>query len=421
MNGPMKSGKNFKLGELGKIVTGRTPPSSRPECFGDAIPFITPTDMNGRRFMSSTARYLSDPGIELLQNIAIPPLSVCVSCIGWQLGKVVMTKHKSVTNQQINTIIPNEQVDPFFLYYLLHTKRDLMRNLGAVGVRTPIVNKTVFSNIEVELPPLPTQRRIAYILSTYDDLIENNIRRIAILEEMVRRVYEEWFVRFRFPGHEIGKSDWKAICLGDVVTLDKGISYKGKFLDEAGKAMINLKNFDRSGGFRRDGLKFYKGDHKPRHMVAPGTIVLANTDLTQAGDIIGSPATVPRAIPTADAIISHHVFAVRLGQEVLGEPSFIYQTLASAAFKAFARGHASGTTVLGLHRDSIQAFEFELPPMNIRKNFEAGSAPIRTLIEVLAEKTANLQAQRDLLLPKLVSGGIDVSEVPSPDAVIEAA
>jgi hypothetical protein len=139
----------------------------------------------------------------LLRRNLLPPESVAVSCIGWQMGKAIMTSRPSFSNQQLNTIIPREGVVPDFLYYSLLPWREYLLSLGsAAGVRTPILNKSAFSDLRVLMPPLPIQRRIAAILSAYDDLIENNTRRIAILEEMARALYREWFVHFRFPGHE---------------------------------------------------------------------------------------------------------------------------------------------------------------------------------------------------------------------------
>lgn len=114
-----------------------------------------------------------------------------------------MTDRPSFTNQQINTIVPNGNVDPSFLFYSLLLRKSELLSLGAAtGVRTPILNKSAFCDIKVKIPVLPLQRRIAGILSAYDDLIENNQRRIKILEEMAQSLYREWFVHFRFPGHD---------------------------------------------------------------------------------------------------------------------------------------------------------------------------------------------------------------------------
>jgi hypothetical protein len=102
--------RKYRLGDLGRIVTGRTPRTSKPYYFGDKYPFITSSDMDGRKKAASTQRYLSEEGAKLLQRNLIPSGSVAVSCIGWQMGKSIMTCRPSFTNQQLNTILPNEKV-----------------------------------------------------------------------------------------------------------------------------------------------------------------------------------------------------------------------------------------------------------------------------------------------------------------------
>ncbi len=97
----------LKISDLGRIVTGRTPPSSKPECFGDKYPFITPGDMHDRKNASTTERYLSEDGAQLLKRNVLPAGSVAVSCIGWQMGKSIKVTRPSFSNQQLNTIIPN--------------------------------------------------------------------------------------------------------------------------------------------------------------------------------------------------------------------------------------------------------------------------------------------------------------------------
>lgn len=112
-----------------------------------------------------------------------------------------MTKEPSFTNQQINSIIVDKkQHAPAFVYYMLQTQLELLKAVAS-GTATPIINKTLFSRLPAIAPPLPIQQKVAAILSAYDELIENNQRRIALLEKLAEEVYREWFVRFRIPGH----------------------------------------------------------------------------------------------------------------------------------------------------------------------------------------------------------------------------
>lgn len=170
----------------------------------------------------------------------------------------------------------------------------------------------------------------------------------------------------------------RLVRLGDLVSLDKGISYSGKYLTDHGLPMVNLKNIERGGGFRQEGTKPYSGPHKARHCVAKGDLVLANTDLTQAGEIIGSPALVPSSI--ASGLISHHLFAVRIASAQV-DRTFLYYRLRAPDFKAHARGRASGTTVLGLRADDTLDFKLELPAMSTQRRMAAVLAAYDQLID----------------------------------------
>ena len=168
----MSEWKTYKLGEIGKIITGKTPPTSKPENFGLTYPFITPRDMNNQKFVLKTERYLSEKGKSLVKNNMLPKNAICVSCIGSDLGKVVMTTQPSFTNQQINSIICNENFNPDFVYYSTILISERLRSIGKSSTAVPIVNKSQFSDFEIQAPDLATQRQIAQILSSLDDKIE---------------------------------------------------------------------------------------------------------------------------------------------------------------------------------------------------------------------------------------------------------
>ena len=206
--------RTVRIDDLGRVVTGKTPPSAQPELFGADYPFLTPTDIDGAARYIEPERFLSPEGRDYQQRLMLPARAVCVVCIGATIGMVCMTGRPSFTNQQINSVVVNEDGhDPFFVYHLMTTLRDELKS-NAGGAATPIINKTAFSEIEVRVPPLPVQRRIAGILSAYDERMENSQRRIRLLEAMARALYREWFVHFRFPGHE--KLPRVASPLGDI-------------------------------------------------------------------------------------------------------------------------------------------------------------------------------------------------------------
>ena len=140
--------------------------------------------------------------------------------------------------------------------------------------------------------------------------------------------------------------------------------------------------------------------------------MFANTDLTQAGNVIGSPAIVPRLEIGAHGIISHHLYAVRPNGHPPLPGLFLYHLLQEDGFKSHSKGHASGTTVLGFQADSALRYSFPLPPPDLTSAFQDVTGPIYRLVESYEERNVRLRLSRDLLLPRLVSGVIDVFDLP---------
>ena len=162
--------KKIHISDIGKIITGKTPRTSVAENYDGDIPFLTPSDDLSHKSAPRTTKTLTEKGLNEVRNCLLPPRSICVSCIGSDLGKVVMTIEPTVTNQQFNSIIPNKNFNADFVYYLM----TLVGSKTSTAV--PIINKSSFSNYEVEVPDLETQEKIASILSSLDSKIELNRR-----------------------------------------------------------------------------------------------------------------------------------------------------------------------------------------------------------------------------------------------------
>lgn len=224
------SWRKTTIGDLGRVVTGRTPPRARPDYFGDEHPFVTPSDLDFMHYYcTSSAEGISELGFEKHQNQMVSRDAAMCVCIGNTIGKCAIAREPCLTNQQINSVIANANNDPKFLYYLLCNLRERIRAVGlAGGSAQPIINKSKFSALEVQVPDLGTQQVIAEVLSAYDDLIENNRQRIALLEEAARLLYRKWFVHLRFPGHEHFKiidglpERWMTQTVGDLAKIKGG-------------------------------------------------------------------------------------------------------------------------------------------------------------------------------------------------------
>ena len=418
----------IRLGDVCRVVPGFAFKSQDWTTAGIPVVKIKNIREDNTVDLSATDHVPADILTPRLSKFVLKNNDILLAMTGATAGKVgrVRTNRPVLLNQRVAKIAP-EKADPRFIWSIVSSQRyqELFFRL-ADGAAQPNMSGGQIEGLEIPNPPIEVQRRVGAILSAYDDLIENNTRRIAILEEMARRLYEEWFVRFRFPGHqgvrmvesELGlvPEGWAITELGALLSVEKGLSYKGSGLTGNGVPMVNLKNILPGGGFRRDGTKPYSGEYKPRHVVRAGDIVLANTDLTQAGTVVGSPAIVPN-MGVSECIFSHHIYAVRLHAALAPSRPYVYWMLAHDSFKSFAKGHAVGTTVLGMPKEGVTNFRFARPHEDLIRRFSNLAAPVHDLAEKLHAKTANLRATRDLLLPKLISGELDVSAMPEPQAL----
>ncbi len=395
----------LRIGDVGDVFTGRTPPTERSSCFGSDFPFITPGDMHQGKYARETQRSLSHEGAELLKRIKLPANSVCVSCIGWQMGEVVLTDRPSFSNQQINTIVPNSKVDASFLYYSLRTRKQELLSLGsATGVRTPILNKSAFCDTKLVVPPLPVQQRIAGILSAYDELIENGQRRIKILEAMARGLYREWFVHFRFPGHEnhplvasaIGDipEGWKVKKLGDLITYSRRATKPGPQLEER---------------------RYVPIDCLPQKSLAllearPTEEAQSSLQLFEKGDILFGamrPYFHKVAVAPFAGVTRTTCFVFK---PVRPEwHAFATMTAFDDATVAYANAHSQGATIpYAVWDGSLSEMSLVLPPTEVLQQFEAIVAPMLSRLAQSFFTLSNLRRTRDLLLPRLLSGQIEV-------------
>ncbi len=333
---------------------------------------------------------------------------------------VVSPRETTTFESSIIRARPNRELtQPKFLFYLFASP--LGRSIVAsIATQTAVsgIRGSDLSQVALPLPPLPVQQRIAGILSAYDELIENSQRRIKILEAMARALYREWFVHFRFPGHEnhprvtspLGEipQGWEIKKLGDVANTFRGRSYRSVDLaDEGGLPFLNLKCLNRDGGFRHSGLKRYTGEFKDMHVAKKGDIVMAVTDMTQERRIVARAALVP-TLDNEFGIFSMDL--VRIEPRPKLPKAFLYSFLRYSSFADEVKQHANGANVLHLSPDRITDYRFIAPPTDLMSYFARFVAPVVEEIDTLANKIDNLRRTRDLLLPRLLSGQISLSE-----------
>lgn len=283
-----------------------------------------------------------------------------------------------------------------FLSYLLKTIN--IKGLNAAGA-VPGVNRNHLHKIKIRIPPLPTQRRIASILSAYDDLIENNLKRIKLLEELAQRTYEEWFVRMKFPGHEntpinaeTGLPEgWEKKKLGDIANLTMGQSPKSEFY-----------NFEKVGLPFHQGVKDY-GTRYPEN----STWSASGNRFAFENDILFSVrAPVGRLNIALEKIILGRGLAAI--SHKTGHTSFLFYQLQKIFFKEDLLG--GGAIFNSVTKADMERIEIIEPHNKCLAEFNDFASNIDQQIKKLTIQNRLLKESRDILLPRLMGGKIGVEE-----------
>lgn len=314
--------------------------------------------------------------------------------------------------------ITSEAVDSRFVSYYLRTKthQDWMIAVCSFGATMASLNQDIVKLITIPLPPIEVQKKITAVLATYDDLIENNKRRISLLESMANQIYREWFVRFRFPEHKSvdfdkGKpQDWMFEKAENFFCHVKGKSYKSEELTEDfedSKPFITLKSFNKGGGYREEGLKRYKGRYREEQLVSEDDVIMAVTDMTQDREVVGRVARVPN-IKDGEAVISLDVIKlVPIGIS----KTFLYCFMKYSGFGDHIKTFANGANVLHLKPDLVTQQKILMPTKNVRDKFDEIVTPIHKQMNELSTANNILEKTKLSLLPRLISGKNSLKEL----------
>jgi type I restriction enzyme S subunit len=326
---------------------------------------------------------------------------------------IVPESDRYLHNQRLGLIteLDEEKLDKRFLYYLFNT-RDVRNQIraSASGAKIRHTAPERILGVRFRYLPIEAQHRIASILSAYDDLIENNTRRIAILEEMARRIYEEWFVHFRFPGHEkvrmveselgLIPEGWEIKTLGELAAdirqgiqptdVDPQTPYVG--LEHIPRRSITLNNWGNAQDVQSTKLTFNTGD------------ILFGKIRPYFHKVAVAPVN---GVTSSDSIVIRPKHADFY--------SLVLVTVSSDAFVAHATQTSNGTKMPRANWNILVKYPVMLPPTELLRKFNSIVSDVVAITRNFILRNQNLRTTRDLLLPKLISGEIDISKLPEPN------
>ena len=415
MNWPKVQLQDIALGEKGAIVSGPFGSNISAKYFvEEGVPVIRGNNLTKgqTKFIDEGFAYLTEAKAAEFRNCIAVANDLVFTAAG-SIGQVGMIPPDSryeryvISNKQLRVRLDRSKADPIFVYAWLSSPLmvrylESMNNGGAV----PLLNLGIVRRVPVPLPPIETQSKIADILSAYDDLIENNRRRIALLEEAARLLYREWFVHFRFPGHEHVKitdglpEGWDRRYLGDVVTTQYGHTASASEEKEGPKFVrgtdINKRSFIDWSSVPycpEQGLDFDK------YALVPGDILVIR---------MADPGKVALVEEPVRAVFASYLVRLKIKNPREIPPTVLFMTLMDERYQGFVGASSGRATRKSASAKLLTDFHFVLPPKNLLQLFVEQVMPLRGMIRNLVDQSASSAQARELLLPRLMNGEIAV-------------
>lgn len=393
----MSEWKECTIGDLGKIMTGKTPRTAISENYGGKVPFLSPSDNMEIKYVDKTNKTLTEQGVDEVKNCLLPANAVCVSCIGSDLGKVLITTQPTVTNQQINSIIVNEDNDTDFIYYLMTIVGKHLNFISKTSTAVPIINKTTFSNYKISVPLHSEQKKIAAILSSLDEKIETNRKINARLEELAQALFKSWFIDFEPFGGKM-PDDWEMgklghICkcvLGGTPNRAESEFWNGNIPWINSGEVNKFRIFEPSEFITELGL-----EKSATKLLPKGTVVLAITGAT-LGQV---------SLLEIDTCANQSVVGILETSEM--PFTYLYPFINSSIAELIKL--QTGGAQQHINKQNVESMTILIPSKQAMIQYDSIVRPIFDKIACICFESARLAALRDALLPKLMSGEIKLS------------
>jgi type I restriction enzyme, S subunit len=285
-----------------------------------------------------------------------------------------------------------------YLFYLLRggpTRQQLLAR--ATGTTVSGIRQSQLVKVVLDLPPLDEQRAVAATLGSLDAKIESNRLAVGLIDELLKALFHE----------AVSDLETSLQPVSEFASVTKGVSYKSVDLVESRTSLVTLKSFDRTGGYKPQGLKQYAGPYKPQQVIAPGELAVAQTDLTQAAEVVGRAIRIP-SDRSADVLVASLDLAIVRPLHGMSQ-AYLWGVLTQEAFREHCRARTSGTTVLHLASGAVGSYMAPVATQERQEAFSEVAEPLLLRADALNQESESLAQLRETLLPALLSGRVGVA------------
>lgn len=383
-----------KISDIGTVVGDATPSTKKPENYEDGkIAWITPKDLSTftGRYIERGERNITEVGLRSCSTQLLPKNAVLFSSRA-PIGYVAIAANEVCTNQGFKSVVPNENTDPLFLFYLLKYNKDKIEGMGS-GTTFKEVSGSTMKNIVVNVPAdKGVQEKIASILGSIDNKIEENEQINKNLFEQMQALYKDWFVNFE-PFGGVRPSGWNNTNIYAIASIIYGAPFASKLFntDGLGKPIIRIRDLK-----EQTFVTFTTEEHPKGHLIQPGDIVVGMDGEFRPYIWGNEPAWLNQRVCIFES------------NRPRGK-AFVLYTIKPLLNKIEQTQVA--TTVIHIGKKDFDAFEIVLPDEATLDSFDSITAPMIEKIVNNSLQNKRLAVLRDTLLPKLMSGELDVSKI----------
>lgn len=392
------------LDELGFVSRGRSRhrPRNSPHLYGGPHPFIQTGDVKrAALYVREHSQTYSDAGLE--QSRLWPPGTLCITIAANIADTAILTYDACFPDSVIGFVPDPEQVDVRFVKYYFDAYLKGRYRQFSQGAAQDNLSQEKLLSLRLVVPGVAEQRRIADRLACYDDLIDNNRRRIALLEQSARLLYREWFVHLRFPGHEHVKvvdgvpEGWGRQLVSEIAdinarSLQRGFHGEIEYIDIASVTTGSINE--------TTSYLFSEAPGRARRIVRHGDLIWSCVRPNRASyAMIWNPA---------ENLVASTGFCVLSPSAV--PPAFLYFGLSTQDFIGYLTNNARGAAYPAVVAKDFETYQLLVPSAALLNEFQAYAEPIFEQMGVLKEQNSKLRQARDLLLPRLMRGDVTLME-----------
>lgn len=393
----MNKWKTCTINDLGRVIGGATPSTKKPENYENGnIAWITPKDLAGfsGRYISNGERNITEQGLKSCSAQLIPKHSILFSSRA-PIGYIAIAANEVCTNQGFKSIVPNDSIDYLFLYYLLKYNKKKIESLGS-GTTFKEVSGSTMKSIQVTIPEtIEEQRKISTILSLIDDKIEEN-------EKINKNLFHYALCLYS----KLIEGQSKKNFIGDYCTLKSGFAFKSKWWKKSGIPVVKIGSINQDylnlldcSFVSEDKISFAKD-----FIVSEGDLIIAMTGAT-----IGKFTMVPKYSKTI--LVNQRVGKFFLGDKPINRIPFIYCTLKQPDIFSEIINRGQGSAQPNVSAKDIMTIPCVMPESSVINQFNRKLSPMFEMITNNQFENLKLSKLKNTLLPKLISGEIDVSSI----------